>query len=112
MTPEERVESALEDLDSSLVTAAKLVGRGREAFESDIAVLLAFEALTNRIGEMAKLLVTLDPVRFSDPIWSRAARNRDFVVHHYDKVDIEVLWDSVTTGFRDLHRLVGELRGA
>ena len=111
MKAEERVSVALDHLDSSLTLAAELVRRGRPAFDSDQAVPLAFEALSGRVGEMAKLLVSLDPARLSDMIWSSAARNRDFVVHHYNMVDRDVLWDSVTVGFPDLHRRVTELRG-
>ncbi len=110
MTPDERISAALDGLESSLDLAADLVARGREAFDKDPAVALAFEALSSRIGEMSKRLVSLDPVRFSDDIWSLAARNRDFVIHHYNKVDRDVLWNSATTSFPDLHHLIRTVR--
>lgn len=110
MTPQARIDSALEELDASLTTAAELAARGRAVFDSDPAMPLAFEALSNRIGEMAKLLISLDADRFSDSIWRSAARNRDFVVHHYNKLDREVLWNSVIEGFPELHRLVKKHR--
>ncbi|MGV8896201.1 MAG: DUF86 domain-containing protein [Rhodoglobus sp.] len=110
MTPDERISAALDDLESSLDLAAGLVARGREAFDKDPAVALAFEALSSRIGEMSKRLVSLDPMRFSDEIWSLAARNRDFVIHHYNKVDRDVLWNSATTSFPDLLGVVRRMK--
>ena len=71
-------------------------------YDSDPAVALAFEALSNRVGEIAKRLVAADPDAFTDPIWLQAARNRDFVVHHYDRIDREALWQTITQGFPDL----------
>jgi uncharacterized protein with HEPN domain len=49
-------------------------------------------------------LATADPVRFSEPIWSQAARNRDFVVHHYGRIDTEALWITVTVSFPELRQ--------
>lgn len=36
------------------------------------------------------------------PIWRQAARNRDFVVHHYDRVDEQALWTTVSVSFPEL----------
>lgn len=110
MRPDERISAVLDDLESSLQLAADLVARGREAFDTDPAVALALEALSSRIGEMSKRLGSLDAVRFSDDVWSLAARNRDFVIHHYNKVDRDVLWNSVTTSFPELLLLTRRLR--
>lgn len=67
---------------------------------------LAFEALSNRIGDLAKRLVDADQARFADLVWRQAARNRDFVVHHYDRLDSDLLWRTVTTAFPLLAALV------
>lgn len=99
MRPEDRVERWLEDLRVVLCTAAELVARGRDEFDTDPALPLAFEALTNRIGDIARRLISAGPERFADPIWRQAARNRDFVVHHDDRLDADVLWSTVTLSF-------------
>lgn len=62
-------------------SAYGIVARGRDAFDSDIALPLAVETLCSRVGEIAKRLVAADPKRFGDPVWSLAARNRDFLIH-------------------------------
>jgi uncharacterized protein with HEPN domain len=107
----DRVDRWLDDLAATLDAAADLVERGHDAFEQDRAIPLAFEALANRVGDLAKRLVAADPARFDHPIWSQAARNRDFVVHHYDRIDAEALWVTVSSSFPQLHAMVDDLRG-
>ncbi|MFE5670939.1 HepT-like ribonuclease domain-containing protein [Agromyces sp. NPDC056523] len=45
-----------------------------------------------------------DPIRFRDPTWSQAARNRDFIVHHYDRIDPDALWVTVSRSFPRFER--------
>jgi uncharacterized protein with HEPN domain len=100
--PLDRTRDLLEHLDGALAAATQLVARGRAAFDSDEALPLAFEALSNRVGDLCKKLVALEPVKFGDPIWVAAIRHRDFLVHHYFSVDREILWNTVADGFREL----------
>ncbi|WP_353814858.1 HepT-like ribonuclease domain-containing protein [Agromyces sp. SYSU T00266] len=110
MRPADRIDRWLDDLAATLETASSLVARGRDDFDRDPAIPLAFEALSNRVGDLAKRLVAADPSRFSDPLWSQAARNRDFVVHHYDRVDADALWVTVSRSFPELASLVELVR--
>ncbi|EMY33887.1 hypothetical protein D477_012440 [Arthrobacter crystallopoietes BAB-32] len=98
----DRTRRWLTDLAANLDQSAELVDRGREAFDADPAVRLAFEALGNRVGDLCNRLIAADPSRFSDPIWRQAARNRDFLVHHYDRVDEQALWVTVSVSFPEL----------
>ncbi|GAA1830204.1 HepT-like ribonuclease domain-containing protein [Agromyces salentinus] len=106
MKPADRVERWLADLSATLDSAADLVARGREAFGTDPALPLAFEALSNRVGDLSKRLTAADPARFDHPLWSQAARNRDFVVHHYDRIDEDALWVTVSRSFVELRLLL------
>ncbi|MES2170416.1 MAG: hypothetical protein V4479_06795, partial [Actinomycetota bacterium] len=90
----DRIERWLDDLGRTLDDAAALVARGRNEFDRDFVLPLASEAICNRVGDLAKKLVAADPVRFADPLWTLAARNRDFVVHHYQRVDRDLLWNT------------------
>ncbi|MBF4462926.1 MULTISPECIES: DUF86 domain-containing protein [unclassified Rathayibacter] len=103
-----RAERWLSLLADDCENARLLVSRGRHAFDSDPALPLAFEALANRIGDISKRLMNDDPARFSEPLWSLAARNRDFVVHHYDVVDRNRLWLTVVNDFPSVAALVAE----
>lgn len=98
----DRIPRWLDELGSALGTAADLVERRRDAYDTDPAVPLAFEALSNRIGDLAKRLVAADPERFTAAIWRQAARHRDYVVHHYDRLDADLLWRTVTESFPEL----------
>jgi uncharacterized protein with HEPN domain len=103
---EERIDRWLSDLESTLREAATLAERGIDAYRHDAALPLAFEALVNRVGDLAKRLSRADAARFADPTWSAAARTRDFVVHQDDRVDAELLWRTVTVGFARLRERV------
>ncbi|AWB96368.1 hypothetical protein DCE93_12500 [Agromyces badenianii] len=105
----DRVDRWLADLNATLDAAADLVARGREEFDGDPALPLAFEALSNRVGDLSKRLTAADPARFDDPMWPQAARSRDFVVHHYDRVDAHTLWITVSRSFPELRRLLERL---
>jgi len=106
----DRVDRWLSDLTATLDAAALLVARGRDEFDRDPALPLAFEALSNRVGDLSKRLTAADPARFDDPLWSQAARNRDVVVHHYDRVDAHALWVTVSRSFPELRHLVDHVR--
>lgn len=106
MDDTERASRLLKALEEALNQAAVLVERGEEAFNTDPAIPLAHEALSNRIGNLAKRLIQADPQRFSAPEWRLAARNRDFVVHHYDRVDPHLLWQTVSVSFPTLLEVV------
>ena len=99
---QDRTERWLFDLAVNLDHAAELVGRGRAAYDTDLALRLAFEALCNRVGDLAKRLIAADESRFAHPIWRQAARNRDFGVHYYDRVDEQALWVTVAVSFPEL----------
>jgi uncharacterized protein with HEPN domain len=103
-----RIEGWLTDLAKVLSEAQTLVERGLETYRSDLALPLAFEALSNRAGDLCKKLSAAAPQRFAEEIWSQAARNRDFVVHQYHRVDAELLWTTVVRDFPRLAELVNE----
>ena len=107
MTSDRRAEALETDLEALLKRAAVLASRGRSAFDADDAMALAFEAICNRVGDIAKKLMAADPGRYSSALWSSAARNRDFVVHQYHRIDLDVLWNTVT---ESLPRLSEEIK--
>lgn len=112
MNDADRIERWLTDLAATLDQAADLVERGEHAFRDDPALPLAFEALSNRVGDLSKRLIGADAQRFAHPTWRLAARHRDFVVHHYDALDDDLLWRTVTVSFPELRILVDDGRGA
>ena len=110
--PVEQVTRWTTELRTTLDTAAQLADRGRDAYNHDPALQLAFDALSNRVGDLAKRLVALDPERFNAPIWSAAARNRDVVAHHYHRIDTDLLWQTVAHDFVTLKELLDQISGS
>lgn len=106
----EQIERWLRSLDATLATADEIVERGRHAFHEDAALPLACEALAARVGELSRLLVAADPVRFEDPMWSLAARGQEIVVHRLGRVDEQLMWVTVTEGFPEIADLVERQR--
>lgn len=107
---DDRRERWLEDLAATLELAAQLADRGKQVYQDDVAIRLAFEAVSNRVGDLCKRLMAASPSQFTDPIWSTAARHRDFIVHHYDRIDYESLWATVTEDFPRLADAVSRLK--
>jgi uncharacterized protein with HEPN domain len=95
----DRIAGWLDELDRTLIQAASLVTRGKDAYDSDPALPLAFEAICNRVGDLAKKLSRAQPNLFAARLWNAAARNRDFVVHHYEVISHEQLWVTVSRDF-------------
>jgi uncharacterized protein with HEPN domain len=108
-SPNKQVHRWVDELRRTLDTARELVARGRETYDADPALRLAFEALSNRVGDLAKRLTALNPEHFSAPLWSAAARNRDIVAHHYHRIDHDLLWTTVAVDFAHLRDLLDEL---
>lgn len=106
----DRVEAWQVELEMTLADSAALAARGRESFDSDRALPLAFEALCNRVGELCKRLVEAAPESFTHPVWRQAIRNRNFVVHQYHQIDSDALWETVTAGFAELAQELAQRR--
>lgn len=83
-------------------------GMDKETFlfdnKSQYAVIRCFEV----IGEAVKRLS--DDIRKSHPgiPWSSMAKMRDILIHAYDKVDIDEVWDTVQN---DIPSLIAAIEG-
>lgn len=61
------------------------------------------------IGEATKRLS--DDFRNKHPQipWRLMARNRDFMIHNYDKIDLERIWETITVSIPELMQLLEPL---
>lgn len=102
----ERDRHSLEDLLAFGDLAADLVGRGRPAYDADVQLQLAAEAIQHRFGEaVARLSDEL--IDAHQEIGFRAMkRARNLVAHNYDIVDPEIMWETLASAFpTDLARI-------
>jgi uncharacterized protein with HEPN domain len=102
----ERDLAAVADLLDLCEQAARIVGRGRERFDSDEVYPLAAEALIHRIGEATARLSDQFKGRQPGIPWREIRGMRNLVAHDYGRIDRQILW---TTLERDLPAIAERL---
>jgi uncharacterized protein with HEPN domain len=76
-----------------------LVARGREEFETDEMLLLAGEALAQRVGEAASRLSQSSQDQHPDVPWRAIRGTRNLVVHDYGRIDHRMVWNTLAADF-------------
>lgn len=99
-------ESIMDILASIHLATQYVSGMDRAAFDgnaqSQDAVIRRIEVM----GEAAKRVSDRVRQRFPDVPWKELAGMRDRVIHGYDIIDLEIVWDTVK---RDLPTLAQQL---
>src|SRR5207248_2315944 len=72
-------------------------GMDREGFKSDLRTQRAAELLIIIIGEAASQVSTTTRDRLPTLPWPQIVRMRNRLVHHYFKVDVDLVWDVVSS---------------
>ena len=82
-------------------------GRSRRDLEEDELLQLAVERMLEKLGEASRRVP--DEVRSAhgDIPWQRIAGMRNRLIHVYDDIDYEIIWDTVQT---DLPTLIEYLK--
>lgn len=83
-------------------------GRTRADLDSNEVLRLALTKLVEIVGEAAKQVSPEVRTAYPRVPWTAAARMRDRLIHHYFDINLDVLWQTVTT---DLPRLLAALPG-
>lgn len=98
-------------LRENLSTSHLVTNCSKEEFVKNPTLQLAGEALAIRVGDLAKKIMVNEPSLGGKEIWQSAARNRDFLAHHYHHIDIDILWETVTVSFAQLTAELEALTG-
>lgn len=95
MTPQKRrrpVDAIIPDIEQAGEAAAELISRGRTAWDGDILLRLAGEAVIGRIADATNRL----PDEIKDAIpevpWNDIRDIRILVDHIYHRIDYDALW--------------------
>ena len=80
-----------------------------EQFSADERTMDAIVRNLEIIGEAVKKLPPELKAARPDVDWKKIARFRDIVVHHYFKVDLEVVWDIIKNKIVPLEEAVTDL---
>jgi len=91
--------------------AGDLVSRGKLAYDRDVQLQLAAEAIQHRIGEAVRRLPA-EVVDAHPEIRFRAMkRARDKIAHNYDIVDPEIVWNTLAVALPEDAAKIRELLG-
>jgi uncharacterized protein with HEPN domain len=96
-------------LDHALEAAAMVEGKTRADLDKDRQLNLALVRLLEIIGEAATRIPREEQVRYSDVPWSEIVSLRNRLIHGYDTVDFDILWQIMN---QDLPGLIKALRKA
>jgi uncharacterized protein with HEPN domain len=93
-------------LDHAQEAVALLAGKEKADLSSNRVLELALVRLVEIVGEAATRLSIEDQARYSSVPWKEIVGMRNRLVHGYDAIDLDVLWDTVRI---DLPQLIEEL---
>ena len=93
-------------LDYSRKTVAMIEGRAREDLNRDEMLCLALTRLVEIVGEAASRVSRAGQQKYAKIPWIEIVGLRNRLVHGYDAVDLDILWDIVKD---DLPELIQEL---
>jgi uncharacterized protein with HEPN domain len=101
----------------ALVLVLEYAGVGKQAFQEDVRTQDAILRRLEIVGEATKRLTPTFRAAHPNVPWKRIAGFRDIAIHHYDKIDLEVVWRLVEheapillQQIRDLLDAMGEKR--
>jgi uncharacterized protein with HEPN domain len=86
------IEDILDGMNKAEVL---LIGVGYSQFESDLWINFAVVRSLEIIGEAAKRQPEEVRQEYSDIPWKGMAGMRDRIIHGYDNVDLQIVWDVV-----------------
>lgn len=101
-----RTCAVLRDVVTFTDMAARLVGRGRAAYDRDEMHRLAAEAIAHRIGEAVARLSEEFIADHPDIEWSKIKGMRNIVAHDYARIDHEIVWNALADRMPDLRAYV------
>jgi len=101
-------------LDYARKAQAMTQGRSRADLDSDVMLQLALTRAVEVIGEAASRVSEVSRRRHPDIPWRDMVGMRNRLIHGYEAVDLNLLWDTVTTDLppliKALERMLGEER--
>ncbi|MBI5522694.1 MAG: DUF86 domain-containing protein [Desulfarculus sp.] len=98
----------IEDILSSLAVIPSFIeGYDKPRFLADLKTQYAVIRALGIIGDAVKKLPPEFRAAHPEIPWKDMAKTRDVLIHDYLRVDLDVLWDTIT---RDLPPLAAKLR--
>jgi uncharacterized protein with HEPN domain len=83
-------------LDHAREAVSMVQGKTRVDLDTDRKLNLALVRLLEIIGEAAGRISKADRDRYSNIPWAEIVGLRNRLIHGYDEVDLDILWEIVT----------------
>jgi uncharacterized protein with HEPN domain len=83
-------------LDHAREAVSMVQGKTRVDLDTDRKLNLALVRLLEIIGEAAGRISKADRDRYSNIPWAEIVGLRNRLIHGYDEVDLDILWEFVT----------------
>lgn len=99
--------SLLQMRDHALEAVAMIEGRTRADLDSDRMLNLALVRLLEILGEAANRIPPEDQRKYPQIPWTQLVSLRNRLIHGYDQVDFNILWQILTL---DLPGLTADLQ--
>jgi uncharacterized protein with HEPN domain len=113
MRPEGRDPASLWDIHQSCIKISELLrGKAYESFADDTACRLAVERLLTIVGEAARRVSVDCRTRHPELPWRQMIGLRNVLMHEYDEVDLESLWNTAANDVPHLGEMIGRLIAA
>lgn len=77
-------------------------GKSRADLENDEVLRLAVTHLLELVGEAAAKVPPETQARYPEIPWSKVVSTRNRLIHGYEDVDPNILWDTLTTNLPEL----------
>jgi uncharacterized protein with HEPN domain len=81
---------------------AVIEGKTRDDLEKDEILCLALTHLVTLVGETANKYPTEKQKQYPSIAWPKIISMRNRLIHGYDSVDFDILWDAVKNNFPPL----------
>jgi uncharacterized protein with HEPN domain len=105
-----RDEASLRDIAQACRLVVDFVGdQTYVSFLEDIRTQSAVQHQLLVIGEAVKRLTTEFRSQHADVPWSLIAGMRDHIIHAYDSVDLDEVWNTATSDIPELLARIGPL---
>jgi uncharacterized protein with HEPN domain len=93
-------------LDHAREASALVQNRSREDLEADRLLNLGLVRLLEIIGEAASRVPSEERTRYPELPWSQIIAMRNRLIHGYDLIDFDILWQTLV---EDLPQLIAAL---
>lgn len=98
------LDRSLAEIAHAAAAAADLVARGKRAWDEDLLLRLAGEAIVGRIADAATRLPAEVKEAIPDVPWDDIRDMRIVVDHIYHRIDYEILWRTLAEDVPFLRR--------